>query len=400
MSIFHRFKIAGLVAALSLLFGACATSPPPQLEKARAVYKQAQQSNAAQYAPAQLASARTALMRAEKSYKQNGGDADITKTLSYIALRRSQEAMAQGRVNYLVSARKAKQNELVARTEQMHRELVRQRQLAQMNEKQLESKRQQLEQAQEKLQQQNLNAEQMRKRQQDYDAAIAKLNVEIQRRKQAEQQVSELQDRLNKVANVRQENRGTVITLDNSVLFSVGESKLLPNARQRLQQVANALKLKPDSKITIEGYTDSQGPSSLNQRLSEERADSVRDYLVSRGIDADRINTEGFGESRPIASNSNPEGRAMNRRVEIVVKPSEAVGGGPGKNKQMQNDQQTPHQQNEPEEPGEKVEPGTEQNEHQEQQQEQQQPGQNDMNQQQEPQKRPGDQNEDSDTVY
>ena len=73
--------------------------------------------------------------------------------------------------------------------------------------------------------------------------------------------------------------------------------------------------------MVVEGHTDSQGADAMNQELSQKRAESVRTYLVSRGIAADRITAQGFGPSRPIADNTSPEGRANNRRVEIVVKP-------------------------------------------------------------------------------
>jgi outer membrane protein OmpA-like peptidoglycan-associated protein len=77
-----------------------------------------------------------------------------------------------------------------------------------------------------------------------------------------------------------------------------------------------------ESKITVEGHTDSQGVASYNQDLSQRRAQSVRDYLVSRGIATDRITAQGFGLTRPIADNGSPEGRANNRRVEIIVLPA------------------------------------------------------------------------------
>ncbi|QDG49573.1 DUF4398 domain-containing protein [Persicimonas caeni] len=345
MRLLHRFKFAGLVAALSLMLGACATtSPPEQLVEARASYQKAQQSNAAKYAPTELAQAKKALLTAEKQFQETG-DEEITRTLAYIAKRRSQEAMAQGKVNFLVTTRQAKQSELLARTESMReqyqRQLIRQRQMAQMNEQQLEQKRQELEQAREELEDQGMTAEQLRQREREYAAAISKLEVEIERRKKAEQQLQTAMNKLEDIAEVRQEDgRGQVITLDNSVLFEVGQSELLPNARQRLKQVADVLQMQEDRKIVIEGHTDAQGSDQLNQRLSRERAQSVKDFLVSRGVDASRVQTVGYGEDRPIATNRTVEGRAMNRRVEIVLPTAEAVGGGPDQQKQQQQREQ------------------------------------------------------------
>lgn len=84
--------------------------------------------------------------------------------------------------------------------------------------------------------------------------------------------------------------------------------------------MADALtKQDPDSKMVVEGHTDSQGSAASNQDLSQRRAQSVRDYLVSRGIAGDRVTSQGFGPTRAIADNASAEGRANNRRVEIVV---------------------------------------------------------------------------------
>jgi outer membrane protein OmpA-like peptidoglycan-associated protein len=341
----HRLKFAGLIAALSILVAACASAPPEQLEEARSTYQQAQQSNAAAYAPTELSQAKKALMRAEQAFQEEGDD-EVTRTLAYIAHRRAKAAMAQGKVNYLVTAREAKQQELLTRSEQVREqyqdELIRQRQMTQMTEQQLEQQRAQLEQQRQRLQQQGMTEEQQRLRDRQYDQTIQRLEVEIERRQQAEKQLEQAMSRIEDIATVRQEDgRGQVITLDNSVLFEVGESELLPNARQRLKQVADVLQLQQDRTITIEGHTDAQGSDSLNQRLSRERAQSVKDFLVSRGVTANRIDTVGYGEDRPIAPNESPEGRAMNRRVEIVL-PT-AVGGGPD---QQQNQQDQQDQQN------------------------------------------------------
>jgi len=114
-----------------------------------------------------------------------------------------------------------------------------------------------------------------------------------------------------------------VITLSGSVLFASAKSDVLPDARAKLDSVAKALlEQDPNSKIVVDGYTDSQGSASYNQDLSQRRAASVRDYLVAHGLPANRVTAEGFGLASPIADNSSPEGRANNRRVEIVVQPT------------------------------------------------------------------------------
>jgi outer membrane protein OmpA-like peptidoglycan-associated protein len=124
------------------------------------------------------------------------------------------------------------------------------------------------------------------------------------------------------VQAVKQEDRGTVITLSGSVLFASAKYELLPSAEETLSQVAQALsKSDPDSHIVIQGYTDSQGGDAYNQVLSQHRADTVRAYLISHGIPSDRVTAEGFGPAHPVTDNATPEGRANNRRVEIVIQP-------------------------------------------------------------------------------
>ncbi len=99
-----------------------------------------------------------------------------------------------------------------------------------------------------------------------------------------------------------------------------GEATLLPVAETRLDAVANAFKqLDATQKVVIEGHTDSVGSEETNQRLSKERAEAVRDYLISQGVSAEQLSAVGKGESEPIATNDTPEGRANNRRVELVI---------------------------------------------------------------------------------
>jgi outer membrane protein OmpA-like peptidoglycan-associated protein len=103
----------------------------------------------------------------------------------------------------------------------------------------------------------------------------------------------------------------------------------LPGANERLNQVADALKEQPDRAVTIYGYTDSQGADDYNVKLSEKRADSVKEYLVGRGLDGSSIKAVGKGKADPVATNATAEGRANNRRVEIVLAPK----GEPGSDK-------------------------------------------------------------------
>lgn len=104
------------------------------------------------------------------------------------------------------------------------------------------------------------------------------------------------------------------------VNFDFDKDRIRPDAAVILEEAARILtETHPNVRVRIEGHTDSTGPEEYNQGLSERRANSVRDFLVSRDVDPSRLATIGFGESRPIASNDTREGRALNRRVELQV---------------------------------------------------------------------------------
>ncbi|MCE8018966.1 OmpA family protein [Halomonas sp. MCCC 1A11036] len=108
------------------------------------------------------------------------------------------------------------------------------------------------------------------------------------------------------------------VTLDSEVTFAFDSDEIRPGAHQTLDQVATTLRENPNLRVRIEGHTDSVGSAQYNEGLSQRRADSVRDFLASRGIAENRMTTRGFGEERPIATNETDEGRAQNRRVEIL----------------------------------------------------------------------------------
>ncbi|AWV89118.1 OmpA family protein [Bradymonas sediminis] len=328
----------GCCAALALTLSACASTPPKHLQEARSTYNQAaNHSHAAQYAPTELQQAKQSLARAEKAY-QDSADSNTTHTMAYLALRRAQQAMASAELNYMATTRKARENELLARTDaaRMHyqRRLAVQKQSAaatrQLNEQQLQEQRRQLQDALDKLDEQQMTQADMQSLQTQYQDAMAQLDAEIERREAAEAQLEEVTQKLANVAEVRQDAGGaTIISLDSATLFENGKYDLLPIARQNLQRVAEALKMQPEVTLTVAGFTSSTGSEEFNQTLSQNRAESVKDYLVSRGIPGERIDTVGYGQDRPIASNETPEGRAMNRRVEIILDNAEAIGGGP-----------------------------------------------------------------------
>ncbi|MFM5953974.1 MAG: OmpA family protein [Novosphingobium sp.] len=112
-----------------------------------------------------------------------------------------------------------------------------------------------------------------------------------------------------------------LVNLPDGVTFDVGSATLKPAFRETLDKVAASLIEYPDSLVDVYGHTDSTGSDSFNQTLSENRARTVMNYLVSKGVPAARLRSQGFGETMPVASNDTPEGRAKNRRVEIKIVP-------------------------------------------------------------------------------
>jgi len=119
--------------------------------------------------------------------------------------------------------------------------------------------------------------------------------------------------------SARVEPRGIVLTLPGSVYFDSGHSDLKPTARERLGRIGQVLAGSSDRKILVEGHTDLTGPAKFNMKLSELRAESVKAILVENAVSGDRIETHGYGSTKPVASNGTPAGRSQNRRVEIVV---------------------------------------------------------------------------------
>jgi outer membrane protein OmpA-like peptidoglycan-associated protein len=281
-----------LIAVLSAgVLSSCATTAPTELVEAREAYRQASFGTAAQAAPAELHVANLALAQAEQSF-QKDPDSYRTRDLAYIAQRKSQFAEATASIN-IQNKKEAQakndfqtvQGKVVAKTKQ------------------------DLSQTRSDLAASERNGQ----------ATAEKLSAEQVARADAEKRAADSQAALAKLAAVKDEPRGMVITLSGSVLFASNRAVLLPEARTRLDQVAEVLLTTRERNLTVEGYTDSQGSVNYNLDLSQRRADAVRSYLVERGYQGDLIQAHGLGKGSPVADNSSPEGRANNRRVEIII---------------------------------------------------------------------------------
>jgi outer membrane protein OmpA-like peptidoglycan-associated protein len=159
-------------------------------------------------------------------------------------------------------------------------------------------------------------------------SAQAQLDQARQSAAQSEQEKAQLREQLRQQLNViletRETARGLIVNMSD-VLFDTGKYTLKPGAREKLAKIGGIVLAHPGLKLQIEGHTDSIGGDEYNQRLSEDRANSVRDYLVSQGVPADAVTARGFGKTQPVTDNSTAAGRQQNRRVELVVS-GEAIG--------------------------------------------------------------------------
>jgi outer membrane protein OmpA-like peptidoglycan-associated protein len=133
-----------------------------------------------------------------------------------------------------------------------------------------------------------------------------------------------LSEQLNSILQTRDSARGLIVSMSD-VLFDTGKYSLKPGAREKLAKVAGILLAYPGLNIQVGGYTDNVGGDAMNQTLSENRAQSVRDYLVNQGVTANSVSAKGYGNTLPVASNDNAAGRQENRRVELVVS-GDAIG--------------------------------------------------------------------------
>ena len=297
-----------LVTFVALFIG-CATVAPNELVNARSAYQLASQGPAEQLVPAELHKAHEALVLAEQSFLKDP-DSQKTKDLAYVAQRKSEQAGALG----AMAADKASKDKANADFRKKQTEIVKQ------GKQDLSDSEKRTAAAQAEIDKQAAVKEVKDKS----DAEFQKQQAEIV--KQGRQDLSDSEKRtadavaeLAAIAAVKEEERGLVVTLSGGVLFRSAESTLLSSAKVKLDQVANALLSVRARNLIVEGHTDSQGSESYNQGLSQRRADAVHDYLVQKGYPADRIQSLGRGEGNPIADNASPEGRANNRRVEIII---------------------------------------------------------------------------------
>jgi outer membrane protein OmpA-like peptidoglycan-associated protein len=305
-----RYTTLSATAILLTLAGACATTAPVPLVEARNAYTASSQGVAAKLTPTDLYDAKKALDKADQEFATHGATLECLD-YAYIAHRKIEltDVKARTELDRQRIAEAATAGVLVRDTQ------VKTTQAALASTRtELTKERQDNKTATAELR----NANNLQGK--ELATTVTQLEAEKQGRLSAEGKLAGAMKDLAAVAAVKEETRGVVITLSGSVLFASAKYDLLNTAMTKLDQVADALKAQdPDKRMVVEGHTDSTGSERTNQALSLNRASSVRDYLVSRGVASEKITAVGMSSSKPIADNKTAENRANNRRVEIVI---------------------------------------------------------------------------------
>jgi len=257
------------VVAVGIMAAACTTAPPPQQaastpeidNAAQVVNRAAANQHVMKYAPTEMERAQNSLQHAQTTWK-NSGDAIAASHFAYLAHQRALTAME------LANQRAAEDTIKIAATQ-------RDRMVS--------------------------------------SASSPQVTAEVKMTKSDQQLQQELAG-----LPTQATARGLTVTLPEA-RFAFNEAELPQNTMPSVDHLANVLKNNPERKVAVEGYTDTQGSDDYNMTLAQERANAVRDALVSRGIDANRIVIRSYGEAHPVANNDTRDGRHQNRRAEIVL---------------------------------------------------------------------------------
>jgi outer membrane protein OmpA-like peptidoglycan-associated protein len=266
----------------------------------------AEAGGAGKYAPDTLAKARNAL--------QNAKDLDSRKDNRKETITFARDAVQNAEDARIITIRKIKAEDEAAQAQAKQNA----EQAAQQS--QLEAQKE----AAQRAQADAAAAEAEARAQKARDAQKAAEASAQQATQQTEQMRERLKEQLNQVLQTRETARGLIVNMSD-VLFDFNKYTLKPEAREKLAKVSGILLAYPGLKLQVEGYTDNIGSDEYNQKLSEQRADGVRDYLISQSVQQNNITAEGYGKNNPIADNSTNSGRAQNRRVQLVVS-GDAIG--------------------------------------------------------------------------
>jgi outer membrane protein OmpA-like peptidoglycan-associated protein len=287
---------------------------PLELYEAQNAMNIAEAAGAEKYAADTMATAQTALQNAKDMDGHKGSDRKQVITFAREAVQGAEDAR-------IITIRKIKEeDEAAERKARADAELS-----AQQSQQVAEQQAEQRAQADAARREAEEREQRARDAQQQADMARQQAEQQAQQAgQQAEQMREKLKEQLNAVLQTTETARGLIVNMSD-VLFDFNKYTLKPEAREKLAKVSGILLAYPNLKLQVEGYTDNIGSDEYNQRLSEERADSVRDYLVSQSVSDTNIAAQGYGKTHPIADNSTNSGRAQNRRVELVVS-GQAIG--------------------------------------------------------------------------
>jgi outer membrane protein OmpA-like peptidoglycan-associated protein len=316
---------------------------PVELFEARNAVRIAKNANAAKYAASTIAKADQQLQAAEEAYNQRG-DKKTVISMARDAVQTAEEAR-------VISAKQKAEEDAQAQAEADKRIAEERVAKARAEAEEEANRRQEAEQARQQAEAAKAEAERMKEEamkaaadaaqaKEDADrarqAAVAEQQAALEQKQAAEAEAekarqaaakaeaekadlrAQLLQQLNSILQTNDSARGLIVNMSD-VLFDNGSFTLKPGAREKLAKISGILLAHPGLIMQIEGHTDSVGSDEYNQRLSEQRAGSVRDFLGEQGVSLSSITAQGFGKTEPVASNDTPEGRQRNRRVEIVV---------------------------------------------------------------------------------
>lgn len=283
---------------------------PLELYEAYNAVRIATAAGAEKYAPDIMAEARQDLRNAADIDSNKHGDRKTEITFARAAVQRAEDAR-------IVTLRKQ------AAERQRNAELAKQQAQAQAQESQLQAQQAALAAQQAQVAKAQADAERARAEAAaaEAQARAAAANKQVQ---DANAIREKLREQLNSVLATSETARGLIVNMSD-VLFDTGKYSLKPDTKIALAKVAGILQAYPGLKLQVEGYTDSVGSDEYNQKLSENRAGAVRDFLVQQGVQMNNISATGYGKADPVADNGTAQGRAQNRRVQLVVS-GDAIG--------------------------------------------------------------------------
>jgi outer membrane protein OmpA-like peptidoglycan-associated protein len=283
---------------------------PLELYQANNAIRIAQAAGADKYAPDIMKEAMQDLQNASDINSNKKGDRKMEITFARQAVQRAEDAR-------LVTLRKqAAERQYNAEVAKRDAQMQAQQSQLQAQQAQLEAERSQAAQAQADADRARAEAEAVEAR--------ARATAATKSADDANAVRERLRSQLNSVLATSESARGLIVKMSD-VLFDTGKYTLKPNTQISLAKVSGILQAYPGLKLQVEGYTDSVGSDEYNQKLSENRADAVRDFLVTQGVQPDNITATGYGKAKPVADNATASGRAQNRRVNLVVS-GDAIG--------------------------------------------------------------------------